>query len=234
MGGALSNTIEGTTNYYVIHLIESLCIIAVNCFFIITGYFMAEKNKVCLGKPIKLILVSFFYGGLCYLIGVYFDIESFTIKKFISSIINFYNSKWFVWSYVIVYCLIPYINKTLISLDKSQYKILLLIEVSFFSIIPTFFPYVSYNDNGYGIISFIMLYCIGGYLKRYYKDVVNNYMYLLIYLLCSVLTCILVLSKPEINVWWRYNSILNITSTISLFIFFKNIYVLIKFLHFNT
>ena len=37
IGGALSNTNPNTFNYYLITFIESLCIVAVNVFIIITG-----------------------------------------------------------------------------------------------------------------------------------------------------------------------------------------------------
>lgn len=39
MGGELDHVLPGTSNYFISHTIESLSIIAVNVFVIITGYF---------------------------------------------------------------------------------------------------------------------------------------------------------------------------------------------------
>lgn len=50
MGGALEYTNEGTFNWYLIRFIESMFIIAVDCFIIINGYFMVSKKSVNLKK----------------------------------------------------------------------------------------------------------------------------------------------------------------------------------------
>ena len=46
MGGVLQNVKESTANYYFIHFVESACIVAVNVFILITGYFMNNKKEI--------------------------------------------------------------------------------------------------------------------------------------------------------------------------------------------
>lgn len=50
MGGALGHVQPGTLNYYLDHLIESLSIIAVNVFIIITGISLIRKARLSCRK----------------------------------------------------------------------------------------------------------------------------------------------------------------------------------------
>lgn len=44
MGGALVHVNSGSINYYSIHLMESLCIVAVNDFILLQGIFLIKKK----------------------------------------------------------------------------------------------------------------------------------------------------------------------------------------------
>lgn len=66
MGGALENIHEGDLNYTVMNLIESFCICSLNCFILITGFYMIEKKKVDVYKIFKLIVIMFLVNFLSY------------------------------------------------------------------------------------------------------------------------------------------------------------------------
>ena len=70
MGGALANINRGQHNYYIINIIESYSIIAVNLFIIITGYFMYNNTKINFNKIIRIIGIAYFYGVILYLLTV--------------------------------------------------------------------------------------------------------------------------------------------------------------------
>ena len=57
------------------------------------------------------------------------------------------------------------------NIQKRHFSMLLVYLVVFFSIRPTIFPLTWSQDatGGMGIISFIMLYCIGAWIRKYYK-----------------------------------------------------------------
>lgn len=222
MGGALKNTLEGTTNYYVIRFIESLSIIAVNCFVLISAYFMVNKDIIKLNKIINLIFISIFYGCILYIVSIVIKIQQFNLQSFGKSLIFIYGSKWFLGSYIILCLLSPFLNKIIKALNRDNYKKLLIIVIIAFSIIPTLFSQVSYNDRGYGVLNFITLYFIGGYLRLHYQVNKSRLYYFIVYLLCSLMTTLMVISKIKIidDIWWCYNSIFNIISSISLFLFF--------------
>ena len=54
MGGLLVNAKTNTLNYYISHIIESLFIVAVNVFVLITGYFSVSKKSINFRKLIQL------------------------------------------------------------------------------------------------------------------------------------------------------------------------------------
>ena len=61
-GGALSHVVPGSFNYYAAHLVEAACIMAVNAFVLITGYFSCNKTSISLAKPVKLYGLLVLYG----------------------------------------------------------------------------------------------------------------------------------------------------------------------------
>lgn len=78
MGGLLLHVRENSTNYYLGHLLESFCIIAVNVFILITGYFSVNKTNISVSKVIRLLLIMIFWGGKFIYIKV--SVYRFTAK----------------------------------------------------------------------------------------------------------------------------------------------------------
>lgn len=223
MGGGMSNVPVGSLNYYFMHFLEGSSIIAVNLFVLITGYFMAGRQKIQVIKPLNLVFVTIFYGGIFYL-ATYFVGESrnlqFNFGEFFSSLNPFVGPKWFVVSYVILFLLSPFINRVLQQLNQKQFRQLLAVLIISFAVLPTFLKGLTYNDHGYGVINFVVLYCIGVYLKRFYEVKGSAFYYLGIYLLMSGATFLSAIK----GLWpsYDYNTIFNIVSAISLFLFFAN------------
>ncbi|AUB62480.1 hypothetical protein CSW12_05260 [Bacillus cereus] len=226
MGGGLKHVPNGTFNYYAMYYLESISIIAVNCFILISGYFMINKKQVQLRKAINLLTITVFYGLLLYFVNAVFQIYSgnpwFSLKDLISAAIPLHGSKWFVSSYVILFLLSPFINIVLVQLSKKQFTQLLIIIITSFSIIPTFLPIVSFNDRGYGVLSFIMFYIIGAYLKLHQTKTISRWKYVVVYLISAAFTCILALKFGVNSFGWNYNTIFNVISTICLFQIFSS------------
>lgn len=108
----LENVQIGTWNYYIVYLIESICIMGVNCFILITGYFLISKEKIKIKKVINLVLIVAFYGFIFYFIMMFINKTSFNIKDLIKAMIPFIIGKrWFVRTYIILFLIAPYINK---------------------------------------------------------------------------------------------------------------------------
>lgn len=222
MGGALKEITKGESYYYLIKFIESFCIIAVNLFVIISGYFMINNKKVKLSKIISLICLSYFYGVILYLVTVIIGKSNFGYGELIRSLnISLSGGYWFVKIYIILYLLAPYINVMLDNINQKNHRLLTIICLIFFSVWPSLFSSAPRNDDGYGIINFIILYVIGNYIRKYFNSNKNFFYYLSIYILCSIITAI----SPRLNLigYWNYNFIFNIIGAISLFIAFLNL-----------
>ncbi|MDG0060848.1 MULTISPECIES: acyltransferase [Priestia] len=213
MGGGLKYVNSGTFNYYAMNYIESLSIIAVNCFVLITGYFLTGKETIRVKKVIDLVFVTIFYGLLFF-----FFIskhQAISLQGVIHAAIPFYVSNWYVASYCALYMLSPFLNILIRQLTKGQFQQLIIVGILFFSLVPTFLSKVSYNDNGYGVLSFLLLYCIGSYIKTYSVGNKSKWVYLTIYLLSTTITFII------FNL--AYNTIFTVISSISLFLFFSKL-----------
>ena len=127
--------------------------LGVNLFILITGYFLIN-SKFSFKKLIKLIIeVNFYYlitlfvsltfgnsieGGIVAL----FPNFKTTFLRFFAVIFNRY---WFITAYILIYILSPYLNKFIKSLTKNEHKKLLIIILTIWSIIPTFFGI--FNNN---------------------------------------------------------------------------------------
>lgn len=216
MGGALKESIG--INYYIVRFIESLCIVAVNGFVLITGYCSIKKESINIKKIMKLFLELIIYGVVIQITLVLLGQIKFSIKDFIKNFIPiWHNTYWFFKIYIVLYLLIPFINITLNMLDKNKYKKLIIILIITFSIWDSFFPIKIIGQSGYNISNFILLYCIGGYLKLHYKNEDRVRVWINRYLMCSVLTFIFVFVPIVKEDAWSYNFIFNILSAICLF-----------------
>lgn len=78
-------------------------------------------------------------------------------------------------------------------------------------------------DSGYGIVNFIVLYIIGGYLKLHYNNSKNFSYWAIRYILFSSLTFILLFIPIIKSNTWAYYFITNIFSAICLFNAFNKI-----------
>lgn len=224
MGGALEYTNEGTFNWYLIRFIESMFIIAVDCFIIINGYFMVSKKSVNLRKIIKLFLELSLYNMIIYLLCLTLGVEKFQITTFIKALFPLLiNNYWFFKYYIVLFLLIPFINILLNNMDKETYKKLLVVILLVFSLWDSIIPNKIIVDSGYGIVNFIVLYIIGGYLKLHYNNSKSSSYWGIRYILFSLLTFISLFIPAIKNNSWAYYFITNIFSAICLFNAFNKI-----------
>lgn len=166
IGGGLATSI--LLNKLWTHALESIGIIAVNIFVLISGYFLADQKTVKVKKIIELYLIMVFYNILFFAIGCAAGSYTFSIKELVYALVPFLDGrKWFLETYIIFMLFVPFLNKLLESLNKSEHRVLILIQLVLFSMWPSFLPSAPITDRGYGIINFITLYFIAVYIRRY-------------------------------------------------------------------
>lgn len=203
--------------------IEALSIVAVNCFVLITGYYSTRNTKIKWRKIVDLVFLTSSYGGGIYLIGCVVNAEAFTVKEFIKCLVPyFFDRVWFINCYIVLLLFSPFLNKLLRDLTIKSFRLLLALMLFFFSLWPTFLPYPLSNDRGYGIISFVLLYCIGFYLRQHSRMREKaGVWYIIAYVFSAIPTFLRFY-------WWgnglEYNSIFIIISSVLFFCFFLEHY----------
>lgn len=137
---------------------------AINCFVLITGYFMCA-SRITARKFFKLLGEIEFYKIVIYLIFLLSGYEAFSVKSLLKSVTPFYSvGSGFTSSYLVFFLLIPFINKLIEALTQREHGLLLLVCLGAYTAIPSFlFGTVPINYIGW----FSIVYLIGAYLRLY-------------------------------------------------------------------
>lgn len=140
--------------------IQSLSIICVNIFVIISGYFgIRPKLKGILNLLFQIIFWRFIIGLSFYITG------EIGILKFCKFLIPG-TGDWFVPCYLLLMMLAPIINSHLERSTSQQILRFLIIFYGTQAIFGWLLPYWPYG-NGYSLISFIGLYILGQYIRHH-------------------------------------------------------------------
>ena len=219
-----------TNNYYLYHILESLCICGVNIFVLITGYFSIKQDSIKLQKIVSLLIDVAFWGVLGYCLSILVGGNELDIKEIVKvSFPILFNNRWFVKAYIILLLFAPFINKLLTLLSKKSYKYLLLITIVLFCIWPSFLPYPPIDDYGYGFVHFIFLYILAGYISRFVEIKRWSCNKLLLFFTLDLI--IISFSSLYLNMTWAYNYVFVIIGAIALFLLFLRIRIKSKFIN---
>jgi len=152
-------------NMIFLQLLGSGGMIAVNCFTLITGYFLSNGNWR-FTKVLRLVLEIWFYRIVLNLIlyfcgyGEYFTFR-YLIKTAFSFVFNV--NEGYVSSMLGMYLLIPYMNKLIRAIDRKQLFLLLCLLVLVYSVIPT----LLLRDTLHYIVWLCTVYLFGAYIQKY-------------------------------------------------------------------
>lgn len=216
-GGTLSN--DYSLNWFIGRFLRCMFFPSVNVFVCITSWFSINSNKINIKKIINLYLIMLFYGFISLGIGIGLKEISFSWKELLLTVVPFFGGRrWFVETYIILMLLAPFINKVLCSLSKKSYIVLIIVQLLLFSIWPSFFPDAPIVDAGLGILNFVTVYIVIGYIKLHGLKISK--------LICWIGLIVSILftfgfSFCSENIW-QYCFISNITFAICLFLLVIN------------
>ena len=205
--------------------------IGINCFVLITGYFMC-MSKITVKKFIKLFLEIMFYKIVINSIFWITGYEVFSLGEFLKVIIPIravYND--FLNAFLLFYLLIPFLSILVQHLKEKQHVLLILwcgFTYVFLGTVPglsVMMNYVSWFSVLFVIVSFIRLYP-----KRIYQNRGFWLRLTIIFaLLCviSVVACTWLSAKTNRNLAYRFvsdsNTFLAVAVGVCAFMFFKNL-----------
>lgn len=229
-GGALTNTNINSFNFFLQNVLESISIVAVNCYVLISGYF-GVNSEYKLKKIISLYIQVIFYSIGISLIFWGVGLENITLDSILRTFLPIsMQTWWFISVYLVLYTLTPYINKLVKHLSFKDFTKLIVILFIVLTLWPSFFVKLKPIDieSGYSLYNFIYLYLIGAYINIFFKNKkLNSYVLMCIYLSSSLLlaTFNVCVSKLVGHNWghYSYNFILIFISSLTLFLFFREL-----------
>lgn len=211
--------------------LEAISIVAVNVFVLISGYYMVE-SKFKANNIFKIGIGGvWIYSIIFGMISLKLSGEAILPAQVIKIIFPLITKKfWFINSYLTLYILSPILNKTINSISKKMHTYLIIVMFILFSVRTTIFPMTWSQDpsGGMGIITFIMIYIMASWIRKYYQ--IKNHVKIWggIYILCVltlVLSKVIMIEIGALNYstkFYMYNSPVVIIESISLFLLFLN------------
>lgn len=202
-------------------IFEFLCIIAVNVFVLISGWFGIRPTIRGFANFIFQVL---FVLGISYLGFILFDKCEVSLKG-ILSIFCISSENWFIRAYVGLYILSPVLNSFIRSASKRQIEIFLVCFYSF----QTIYGFILSESNfahGYSILSFIGLYVLAHYVRKYVAIRHGLSVYLiasLVNILLFRLTCMYGIPQYYRMLLMSYNNPLNVIGAVGLVMWFSKL-----------
>lgn len=181
----------GGINVYIAWLLESCSIVAVNIFFLISGYVLIDsefKTK----RIFSIIMQTVFYGIIIYLMYLRtgMDMEGAKNSFLLAALPIHMKTYWFLTVYTVMYMMLPFIAVGIRALTQKQHMALIIIFVVFNCVFKSVLPVKLDIDGaagGYNIEWFVTLFLIAAYIKRYGFKKLNKASYGLILYFVSVL-----------------------------------------------
>lgn len=201
-------------------LCETMCIVSVNVFVMISGYW---GIKFSLRKLFSFCFQILFWGGLVTFSVLKYEGVDFD-KDAVDNILMFNRGFWFVKSYLFLFILAPILNSFIKYASEKEFRICLILFYSFQFIYGWLFLGVSWFSNGYSAVSFVGLYLLAGYVRHFRISVLNKWFCLGVYFLSSVVSAIMILysvhAGNDPNCYLLLHSPFLLLGTVMFFLFF--------------
>ena len=165
-----------TTNFSIVNTVQillmSVCVVAVNCFVMISGYFRIRQSwKGITGLWMQLL----FYAVVSFLLCLWFKPEQSLmvgVKRIVFPLSE--SGLWFIAAYVGLYLIAPLLNSALDHQSRRQklWTLILLL------IVDVYLGYIHQTEeitiNGYHLIHFIVLYWSGSCINEFKSRLVSG------------------------------------------------------------
>lgn len=152
-------------------LLEAFCIVAVNVYMMISGYFLCESSFK-LSRLLTLWLQLEFYsvgiGLLAVVAGIVPTAEVSTHYYLTLLFPVTMGHYWFLTAYLFLYVLLPLLGRGLRLLTKEQFRVALVLLLLTFCLLKSVLPFRLEEDGkGYDCIWYLCVFCTAAYLRRF-------------------------------------------------------------------
>lgn len=156
-------------------LLEAFCLVAVNVYLLISGYF-GVKGSFKPSRAVSLLCQIWFYALLIPVVLKLSDVSILVEQQGIYGLIQYLlpvetEHYWFATSYFMLYLLMPVLNKAVQGMTRRQYEIILGGLLILFCMIKSFSPVVfAFDRYGYDLPWFICVYLLAAYFGLYGEE----------------------------------------------------------------
>ena len=205
----------------------------INCFVLITGYFMCT-SAITKKKFFKLLGERYFYAVAIWCLFFFTGYEAFSVKGFLKMMFPFFTvADNFTSCFLLFYLLIPFLNKLIHALTEKEHFLLMAWCISVYVFLPSFakanvvFNYITWFSILYVIASYIRLYP-----KEWFSDVkvtgsIAGVSLLLSWTSIIVLAMLSRMVGKGVGLCYFFvadsNKVLALMTGVSAFLFFKNL-----------
>lgn len=219
-------------------LLEAFCLVAVNCYVLISGYFLVESDWKP-GRVVSLLCQVLFYSLLIPVILVVLGLipsGSVSVYEWVEYAFPINTEHyWFATAYLMMYLFAPFLAAGIRQMDKRQLQIVTGLLLFFVSIVKSAVPIVLATDrSGYDFGWFLCLFVLAGYIRRFGIPWLEKRSHaVLLYVIMSVATwaaawvCLGFADKITVmstygDRIYTYNHIFCLIASVSLFYVFKD------------
>ncbi len=218
---------QASTFYYIMGMWGKT---GINCFVMITGYYMCKSN-ITFRKFLKLFLEVIFYNITIYLVFCFTNHDNLTLLGFAKAIVPFrLVTDDFVSCFLWFYLFIPFLNKTIRCFDKQTHLWFIILLFSLYTIVGTIpnavrMNYVEWFCVIYMIASYIRLYKVPKYHETIFWGIMS------ILTIVVAIVSVIILAKAYKSVWIPLlfvadcNKIMSVFVAVCSFMYFKNLHL---------
>ncbi len=154
-------------------ILESFCIVAVNVYMLISGYFLSASSFK-LSRLVKLYLQIWFYsvaaGMLAVVVGWVPSAETAVDTHYFLSLLFpvSMGHYWFMTAYIFLYLLLPFVVKAVQLMNKRQMQIALGGLLFVFSICKSILPFrLEMDGQGYDCLWYLCVFLASAYIRKF-------------------------------------------------------------------
>lgn len=227
-------------NGYVAWVLESLSIVAVNVYMLISGYFLV-KSEFKVNRLIELICQILFYTILVEIILITCGIvpkEVLSINRLLQIVFPLQMEHyWFMTAYIIMYLFSPLLSIAVSHMEQKQLRNTIVALLLFFSISKSLLPFqLTIDHKGYDGMWFICVFLVAAYIRLYGIPFLEKGSLRGLFCYLAGVSCIFIIAlvirliyqktgslDHFVGATFHYNHILNLFSAIGLFYAFLNL-----------
>lgn len=152
-------------------VLEALCIVAVNCYMLISGYFLCESSFK-LSRLLTLYLQVWMYsvgvGLAAWAMGLV-PAEEINTHYFLRLLFPVsMGHYWFMTAYLFLYLLLPLVGMAVKRMSKEQLNLVLIACLGVFCVLKSVLPFRLEEDGqGYDFLWYLCVFLVAAYIRKF-------------------------------------------------------------------